>query len=110
VLSLEEQLLRRFFEASRLYDRVALEKVAAPGVAYNPVTEGVVGEFTVDDVIEDGNRRTLQATADVTAPSGRRRQLMRVVIERGDAGWRITSLTPLPASRTGPAASSAPPS
>jgi hypothetical protein len=102
VLSLEEQLLQRFFEASRTYDRVALEKVAAAGVVYNPVTNGVVDDFTVVDVVESGGRRTVRVEATVRMDGGTRRQPLQAVMERQDKGWRITSLMPLPASRTAP--------
>jgi hypothetical protein len=102
VLSLEEQLLQRFFEASRTYDRVALEKVAAAGVVYNPVTNGVVDGFTVVDVVESGGRRTVRVEATVRMDGSTRRQPLQAVVERRDEGWRITSLMPLPASRTAP--------
>jgi hypothetical protein len=102
VLSLEEQLLQRFFDASRTYDRVALEKVAAAGVVYNPVTDGVVDEFAVVDVVDSGGRRTVRVDAIVRADGSTRRQALQAVVERRDAGWRITSLTPLPASRSAP--------
>ena len=101
-LSLDEQLLLRFFAASRTYDRAALEKVAAPGVVYNPVTEGVVDDFTVVEVAESGARRIVRVDAIVRMDGGTRHQALQAVVERLDAGWRITSLMPLPASRSAP--------
>src|SRR5688572_7704874 len=102
VLSLEEQLLQRFFEASRTFDRVALEKVASSGVVYNPVTEGVVDDFTVVDVVESGGRRTVRVDATVRADGSTRRQALQAIMEPRDGGWRITSFMPLPASRSAP--------
>ena len=102
MLSLDEQLLQRFFEASRIYDRVALEKVAAPGVVYNPVTEGVVDDFIVVDVSEASGRRTVRVDAIVRVEGQTRRQRLEAVLDRGDVGWRSTSVTPLPASRSAP--------
>lgn len=45
VPGLEEQTLRRFFEASRARDNTLLAKVATVGL--NPVTEGTVRDFEV---------------------------------------------------------------
>lgn len=102
VRSVDEQLLQRFFDASRVYDRVALDKVAAPGVVYNPVTEGVVDDFTVVNVVESDGRRTVRVDATVRVAGSTRRQALQAVVERRDARWRIASLTPLPASRSAP--------
>lgn len=102
VLSLEEQILQRFFEASRLYDRVALEKVAAPGIVFNPVTDGVVEDFTVTSTTADGSRRLVDLDVEVSTASASARRSLRVVIADLDGTWRITDLRPLPASRTAP--------
>ncbi len=102
VRSVDEQLLQRFFDASRVYDRVALNKVAAPGVVYNPVTDGVVDDFTVVEVVESGGRRTVRVDATVRVAGSTRRQALQAIVARSDAGWRIASVTPLPASRTAP--------
>lgn len=102
VPTLEEQLLRRFFDASRTYDRVALAKVAVPGLVYNPVTEGVVADFSVVDVSGEGDERTVLVDAEVVAEGAARRQLLEAAMARGDRGWRITAITPLPVSRIAP--------
>ena len=94
--------MQRFFEASRTFDRVALEKVASSGVVYNPVTEGVVDDFTVVDVVESGGRRTVRVDATVRMGGSTRRQALQAILEPRDNGWRITSLRPLPASRSAP--------
>lgn len=102
VLSADEQLLFRFFEASRLYDRVALERIAAPGVVLNPVTEGVVVDFSLSSVSTETSRRIVRLTADVRSRSGVGRQAMEVEIARSDGRWVITSIRRLPASQTVP--------
>jgi hypothetical protein len=81
---------------------VALEKVATPGVVYNPVTQGVVDDFTVVEVVESGGRRTVRVDATVRVDGSTRLQALQAIIERRDDLWRITSLTPLPASRSAP--------
>jgi hypothetical protein len=107
VLTLEEQLLQRFFDASRLYDMAAVEKVAT--VAFNPRIDGVVEEFTVAGVEETGDRRV--ADVDVMVRRGGRLadERLRVTISRRGGRWLITDVRRLPASQTAPAASSAPP-
>ena len=62
VLSPEEQLLTRFFEASRLYDTTTVATMS--NVVFNPRTDGVVQEFDVEDVREEGasKRVTVRAT------------------------------------------------
>jgi hypothetical protein len=109
VLTLEEQLLQRFFEASRLYDMAALAKVALPGVVFNPALAGIVDGFTVTNVLHEGERRTVSVDAQVRTPSGTRAQKLTVVIEQTGGDWLITDVMQLPASRTSRGASSAPP-
>jgi hypothetical protein len=81
---------------------VALEKVATSGVVYNPVTQGVVDDFTVVEVVESGGRCTVRVDATVRVAGSTRLQALQAIIERRDDLWRITSLTPLPASRSAP--------
>src|SRR5688500_1355428 len=68
VLTLEEQTLQRFFEASRLYDMAALEKVAT--VPFNPVTDGIVQDFAVVSVAVSGDVRTVNVDAQVRGRTG----------------------------------------
>jgi hypothetical protein len=106
VLSTEEQLLARFFEAGRFYDRAAMDKVAA--VEWNPASAGIVRDFRVSRVDrETESRRAVTVNAEVRQPDGSltRREYV-AVIERRGGRWLITQLR---ASRTSPAASSAPP-
>jgi hypothetical protein len=116
VPSSDEQVLLRFFRASRLYDVAAIEKVAL--VAFNPVTDGIVQDFVVAGV------KASEATREVTIDAQVRRaagvvagfsrpltvtERLVVTMERRDGRWLITGITRPPASQTSPAASSAPP-
>ena len=106
VFSTEEQLLTRFFEAGRFYDRVAMDKVAT--IEWNPASAGIVRAFDVTAVTRvSDSRREATVAADLQLPDGSRtRREYAAVIEQRDGRWLITQLR---ASRTSPAASSAPP-
>ena len=106
VFGTEEQLLTRFFEAGRFYDRVAMDQVAT--IEWNPASAGVVRDFTITGIDRDSDsRRTVTVAADVRMPDGTMaRREYAAVIEQRDGRWLITQLQ---ASRTSPAASSAPP-
>ena len=106
VLSVEDQLLTRFFEAGRLYDRVAMDKVAT--IEWNPASAGIVRRYEVTAVDrENDSRRAVTVAADVQLPDGSMagRGYAAVIERRGDR-WLITQLRAL---QTSPAASSAPP-
>ncbi len=107
VLSLEEQVLLRFFEASRVYDKAALEKVAT--VAFNPVTDGIVDDFAVAGVEESADRRVVTVDAQVRRQSGTTAERLTVTMERRAGRWLITGVTRPRASQTSRGASSAPP-
>jgi hypothetical protein len=108
VLTTEEQLLQRFFEASRLYDSAALEKVST--VVFHPVTDGIVQDFAVTGVDGTDALRTVTLTAQVRTADGRvTPQTLVATLERRER-WVIIAITRPPASRTSPGASSAPPS
>ena len=106
VFSVEEQLLTRFFEAGRFYDRIAMDKVAT--VEWNPASAGIVRAFEVTGVTRvSDSRREATVAADLQLPDGSRtRRDYAAVIEQRDGRWLITQLR---ASRTSPAASSVPP-
>jgi hypothetical protein len=102
----EEQLLTTFFQAARLHDRTRLAEIAT--VSLNPRTEGTVERFEV--VSRDGGQVTVNA--QLRTPDGRiAPRAMRFTIEARAGRPMITGLevTPPRASRTSPAASSAPP-
>ena len=107
VLSLDEQVLLRFFEASRVYDRAALEKVAT--VAFNPMTDGIVDAFTVAGVEASPDRRVVTVDAQVRRRSGTTAERLSVTMERRAGRWLITGITRPRASQTSRGASSAPP-
>jgi hypothetical protein len=107
VLSLEEQVLQRFFEASRLYDRVALEKVAT--IAFHPVVEGIVLDFDVDGVDVVDGRRVVRLDAQVRQRNRTALERLVVTLELKDGRWLVTGLTRPRASQTSRGASSAPP-
>jgi hypothetical protein len=108
----EEQLLRRFFEASRLYDTAAVEELAT--VIFHPQADGIVQDFEVESVGEEetlpnGTARTrARIVADVRGVQFTGPRTFDVTFERQQGVLRITAITPLQASRTSPSASSAP--
>ena len=107
VLTLEEQTLQRFFEASRLYDMAALEKVAT--VAFNPVTDGIVQDFAVSSVEVSGDVRTVSVDAQVRGRTATTQERLQVTMERRGQRWLITGIRRPRASQTSPGASSVPP-
>ena len=92
MLSQEEQLLTRFFDAARLHDTTVMAKYAT--VTFNPVTQGVVHAFDVQDVeaLDDTSKRaTIQA--QLRQPDGRMAERrMLVTMRLGDSGWMITDI------------------
>jgi hypothetical protein len=90
VLTLEEQLLQRFFEASRLYDMAAVEKVAT--VVLNPVTDGIVQDFTVTKVEGNDAARTVTVAAQLRTADGRVAAKTLVVTLEYRGRWLITAI------------------
>ena len=92
----DEQVLRKFFEESRLYDRTLL---AAHGtVVFDPGTNGVVQQFEVlergaDQQIAPGYvRRQLTVRADVRSSEGRvEPKTLAVTLERRNDRWMVTA-------------------
>lgn len=81
VLSPEEQVLTRFFQASRLHDTTAVASLS--DVAFNPRTEGVVREFDVVDVQRRGASAVVIVEARIAAPDGPEFQrTLRVTLQR----------------------------
>jgi hypothetical protein len=107
VLTLEEQLLQRFFEASRLYDAAAVEKVAT--VVFNPVSDGIVQDFAVASVDASADRRVVTVDAQVRRRTGTAPERLTVIMERRGGRWLITEFTRPRASQTSRGASSVPP-
>jgi hypothetical protein len=97
VLTPEEQLLQRFFEASRLYDAAAIDKVAT--VMFNPATDGIVQDFHVTEVgpVEQRPERPLRRTVGVTAQVRSRngttsQRLLTATLERRAERWIIVAI------------------
>ena len=91
VLSPEEQLLRRFFEASRLYDTTAVADLSA--VTFNPRTDGVVQEFRIEEVVEEPAGKRVTVRAPVRLPNGafdERTLIFRLV--QKDGRWYIAEI------------------
>jgi hypothetical protein len=63
VLSPDEQLLTRFFEASRLNDTTIVATMA--NVTFNPQVEGVVRDFDVEAVQQTGDSKRVTIRAAV---------------------------------------------
>jgi hypothetical protein len=112
----EQQILTSFFRASRLRDRTVLADIAA--VTFEPRADGVVQRFEVVDFGEerrlDGGAAAKEVTidAEVRTPANQvvaRRLVVAMQRRPEERRWFITGITPPPASRTSPAASSVPP-
>ena len=107
----ERQLLLSFFEACRVYDTTVLARFSTGSC--NPDTDGVVQDFTltgVEDVDGQPGGRAKLVTIDAHvrplggSPTAR---TLTIRLEEIDGRWMVAQVTPLPASRTSPAASSA---
>ncbi|MEO8260909.1 MAG: hypothetical protein ABI868_26420 [Acidobacteriota bacterium] len=97
----EQLLLEQFFNASRLRDRTALQKIAT--VILEPVEQGAVTAFTIDDVVDleapDGVVRSKQVrvSAALRLADGRAAdKTLNLILQRGDsqaaAAWIVTGL------------------
>ena len=107
----ERQLLLNFFQACRIYDTTVLARLAT--ASCNPRTDGVVQDFeivSVRDVDRGAGGPAREVTIDARvrplggSPAARR---MTVTLVQVEGRWMVAGVTPLRASRTSPAASSA---
>ena len=111
--SRDRQLLIDFFQACRVYDTTVLARLAT--ASCNPATDGVVQDFDIlraDEAGATGGRRAREITLDAgVRPLGGSpvRQRLIVRLAQVEGRWMVAAVTRLPASRTSPAASSAPP-
>ena len=106
----ERQLLLDFFHACRIYDTTVLARLAT--AACNPRTDGVVQDFEIVNVEHVGGgsevARVVTLDARVRPLGGSPApQRLAVRLQQVDGRWMVAAITPLPASRTSPAASSA---
>ena len=91
----DEQVLTKFFERSRIYDRTRLSEVAT--VVFDPKVDGVVDEFEVvsrgPEERDATDRVTKQLTvqAAVRSPAGRSSpRTLNVTLEWRDDAWLVT--------------------
>ena len=91
VLSPEEQLLTRYFEASRLHDTTVVATMSA--VIFNPRVEGVVQDFEITRVDRQGDVERVLIDAQVRSPAGRLgTRRLEATLQRRDGRWFITAL------------------
>lgn len=91
VLSQEEQLLTRFFDASRLHDTARVATIAT--VTFNPRTDGIVQEFEIQDVVDEGDAKRVTVRAEVRSWGGRVAPRTLTITMRRDGGrWMIVGL------------------
>ena len=93
VLSPEEQLLTRFFEASRLHDTSVVAGMS--DVTFNPRLDGVVQDFHVETVEEaaGGQSERVSVQAQVRGPDAQvTTRTLVFTLQRRDGRWFITSL------------------
>jgi hypothetical protein len=109
----ERQLLLDFFQACQVYDTTILARLAT--VSCNPRADGVVQEFEIVSV-RDAGSGVGAPVRDVTINARVRPlggvpvpQMLSVRLSEVEGRWMVAGVTPLPASQTSPAASSAPP-
>jgi hypothetical protein len=110
----EHQVLTSFFRASRVRDTTMLAAVAA--AVFEPRIDGVVQQFEITDFGSEQSgaaiiQKRITIDARVRTPDGRVvAKALAVTMQRapGERRWFVTGITPLQASRTSPAASSAP--
>ena len=97
----EQLLLDQFFNASRLRDRTALQKIAT--VILEPLEQGAVSTFTITDVVvlEAPNgvvqSKQVNVSAPVRLPDGRTvRKTLNVILQRRDrqapSRWMVTGI------------------
>jgi hypothetical protein len=109
----DRQLLLDFFQACRVYDTTVLARLAT--ASCNPAADGVVQEFDILRVgaggaASGGRAREITIDARLRPLGGAPvRQQLTVTLEEVEGRWMVAAVTRLPASRTSPAASSAPP-
>jgi hypothetical protein len=105
VPSADRQLLMHFFAACEVYDTVVMARFGT--APCNPRTDGVVESF---DIVERSDTEVMIAARVRQLGGESRDQRIRIGLARNDEGrLTVSAITRLPASRTLPAASSAPP-
>lgn len=91
VLSPEEQLLTRFFEASRLHDTTVASTMSA--VTFNPRTDGVVREFEIARIERAGDAEEVIVNTTIATAGGQLvERVLSVRLERRAGRWFIAAL------------------
>jgi hypothetical protein len=97
----EEPILGAFFNASRLRDRTALQKLAT--ASFDPAARGIITTFEITSVssrrTSSGAAKDVSIRAPVRLMSGQvvEKQLV-VTIEQSDGRWIVTAITDGPGS------------
>lgn len=89
----EQSILDRFFAASRLRDRTALQGLAR--VVYEPLEQGIVRHYEITKVDSDGSAKRVTVAADVLRPDGQVAPKTLVILMEKSAeggGWTITGV------------------
>lgn len=95
----EQVVLEQFFNASRLRDRTALQKIST--VIFEPLEQGTITAFTIKTVadVEGPNGQVSSRQVTVTAPVGlptgqTAEKTIILILQRGDgvatAQWMVT--------------------
>jgi hypothetical protein len=85
----------RFFVASRLHDRTALNAVAT--VAIDPIAQGAVTDFSILHVDREATNETVTVDATMHLPDGTFGQRKIVLTLKRDGGkLTVTGVTILP--------------
>ena len=102
----ERDILEQFFNDSRLRDLTALQRFSR--ITFEPLQQGIVTDFDIVKVIEEGDAKTVTVSADVKRPDGQRvPETLVIMMERrkvADGGpgtperreWIITGLVEKP--------------
>ena len=92
----ERSILDQFFNASRLRDRTAASKFST--VILEPLDQGIVTDYTIAGVAEQGATKTVTVAAKVKKRDGRVvPETLLVLMQRADAAhraarWMITGI------------------
>jgi hypothetical protein len=92
----EQPVVDRFFSASRLHDKTALNAIAT--VEIDPVTQGAVTGFTILHIDREATNETVTVDATMHLPNGDFGKRKIVLTLRRDQGGKliVTGVTILP--------------
>lgn len=92
----EQPIVERFFSASRLHDKTALNAIAT--VEIDPITQGAVTEFTILHIDREATNETVTIDATMHLPSGDfgKRRIVLTLRRDPDKKLIVTGATILP--------------